>query len=336
MAGLFEALLQSVCCRYLDLLRQLQRTYWLEPAGYVRVSLLWRFTGLRRRSKGAWGLDDYQFLGFLWGAAQLSSTRPFPCPVGLSVHHVGGQTELSPRAVLNQDTVKKHADNYMYFGMIQFVTEVRMRVCLGSFFPQPLGLAPDEVWSVPRALERAVDHQRPADVEQGQHGTAENVRRRGAQQVPHRAARPVWRHLPLCARARQCRSGCWWCCCVWRCCCGRLCGGCVCKREWQRHNGRSDDSCARRVPWSRWRGRYSHGRCDCAARSGLHPNQPDVPAAAQAPTASRSRAAACHSGPHYRQAWLGHAWSWIWTGVCIRCRCYWGESGPCTNFSSPC
>jgi len=86
------AVVTRVFKEYLSLMQKLQTTYWLEPAG----------------SHGVWGLDDYQFMPFLWGSAQLC-----------------GHTEIRPKSIHNEGMLDHFAKQYLYLGCVQFVKQVK-------------------------------------------------------------------------------------------------------------------------------------------------------------------------------------------------------------------
>lgn len=83
----------SVLARYFTLVRRLQVRYHLEPAG----------------SRGCWGLDDYQFLPFLVGAAQLT---PHP--------------RLRPKSVLDAGIREAFAADFMYMAAIAHVHALKV------------------------------------------------------------------------------------------------------------------------------------------------------------------------------------------------------------------
>ena len=90
-------------------MRILQSTYWLEPAG----------------SHGVWGLDDYHFLPFLFGSAQLRGIRSYFVNSGMKILLIkSGHKYIRPKAIHDSEIVEEYSQHYMYFACIAFINSV--------------------------------------------------------------------------------------------------------------------------------------------------------------------------------------------------------------------
>ncbi|XP_059069922.1 uncharacterized protein LOC131073651 isoform X2 [Cryptomeria japonica] len=88
----YQAVVSRIFVKYLDLMRRLQTTYWLEPAG----------------SHGVWGLDDYHFLPFIFGSSQLLDHK-----------------YIKPKSIHSEEILSGFSHDYLYFSCVAFVKKVK-------------------------------------------------------------------------------------------------------------------------------------------------------------------------------------------------------------------
>lgn len=110
----FPAVVCVIFVKYLKLMRKLQLTYMLEPAG----------------SHGVWGLDDYHFLPFVFGASQLKD-----------------HDYIQPKSIHEEKILTTESDKYMYLDCIKFIRQVKKGVPFAESSPTLNDISNVPTWS---------------------------------------------------------------------------------------------------------------------------------------------------------------------------------------------
>jgi serine/threonine-protein phosphatase 2A activator len=95
----FPYLIFKILYKYVLFVRKLQVDYMLEPAG----------------ARGVWGLDEYQFLPFIFGASQLIGNRM-----------------ITPKSIRDNDILLDYKDEYLYLDCVDHIKSVKK----GATFPE--------------------------------------------------------------------------------------------------------------------------------------------------------------------------------------------------------
>jgi serine/threonine-protein phosphatase 2A activator len=95
----FSAVVSHIFWPYIILVRNLQTTYKLEPAG----------------AHGVWGLDEYHFMPFLFGASQL----------------IGNKDDISPASIHNNFLLDTFEEKYMYLSCVKYLKKVVFIITIG-------------------------------------------------------------------------------------------------------------------------------------------------------------------------------------------------------------
>ena len=98
----FSAIVVHIFFRYIAFVRKIQVHFQLEPAG----------------AHGVWGLDEYQFLSFLIGSAQLIDNE-----------------NITPSQAIDDDILEKYKDDFMYLSCIKHIKTVKHGGSFGEYAP---------------------------------------------------------------------------------------------------------------------------------------------------------------------------------------------------------
>jgi hypothetical protein len=98
---------------YMRVVRRLQTSYMLEPAG----------------SHGVWGLDDYHCLLFVWGAFQLLDHE-----------------SIEPKSVLSDQFLEHYANDFLYVEGIHFIRQVKSKAPFAETSPMLYSIANMSDW----------------------------------------------------------------------------------------------------------------------------------------------------------------------------------------------
>ena len=98
----FPFLALNIFFKYVIFMRKLQTNYILEPAG----------------ARGVWGLDEYQFIPFIFGAAQLINNK-----------------EITPKGILDDEILKAYKNEYIYLDCVDYIKSVKTGASFGHYAP---------------------------------------------------------------------------------------------------------------------------------------------------------------------------------------------------------
>jgi len=98
----FPYLALNIFFRYILFMRKLQNNYILEPAG----------------ARGVWGLDEYQFIPFIFGASQLVDNK-----------------EITPKGILDDTVLELFKDEYIYLDCVDYIKTVKSGASFAEYAP---------------------------------------------------------------------------------------------------------------------------------------------------------------------------------------------------------